>query len=96
MDIIQQIKLRSGQAAANPQQTTETASYCPVMRMNYLTMANAVELSTEIVASVIKGNEGISGEVDGARLLKRDIADMVAARMAARLSEAAASKGDNQ
>ena len=94
MDIIQQIKLRSGQAAANPQQTTETASYSPVMRMNYLTMANAVELSTEIV--VIKGNEGISGEVDGARLLKRDIADMVAARMAARLSEAAASKGDNQ
>ncbi|QXO09938.1 hypothetical protein pEaSNUABM38_00216 [Erwinia phage pEa_SNUABM_38] len=96
MDIIQQIKLRSGQAASNPQQTTDTASYNPKMRLNYLTMANAVELSTEIIAAVIKGSNGVSGEVGGARLLKRDIADMAAARMAARLSEAAASEGDNQ
>ncbi|ANZ50414.1 hypothetical protein PHOBOS_224 [Erwinia phage vB_EamM_Phobos] len=94
MDIIEQIKMRSGQSARQPQQNTETASYSPVLRLNYLTMANAVELTTEIVASVIKGKNGVSGEVDGARLLKRDIADMVGARLATRLAEAAETKGE--
>ena len=96
MDIIDQIKMRTGQSAQATQQNSNTASYNPTLRMNYLTMANATELTTEIVAAVIKSSDGVSSEVGGARMLKRDIASVVGARMAARLGEAAETKGSAQ
>lgn len=87
-NILEQIRARhalpNSRANSAP---SETASFNPVQRLNYLTLANATELATEIISGVIRINPGIGGELCGQRLLKRDVADMVASRMAMRMEQ---------
>lgn len=86
--ILEQIRQRH--SLPNPRSNAavgQTDSYNPIQRQNYLTLANATELATEIIAGVIKVNPGVGGELAGQKLLKRDLADMIASRLSMRLEQ---------
>lgn len=87
MNVLDQIRHRHSLPARPLSNVSETESFSPTLRSNYLTLANATELATEIICGVIKVNPGIGGTLGGQRLLKRDIADMVAARINMRLEQ---------
>lgn len=59
--------------------------YSPIQRTNYVSLGNTVELATEIVHGLIRGNSGMSDRIGDQKLLKRDIADLVGARLYAML-----------
>lgn len=87
-NILDQIRQRHALPNARPNAAvTATESYNPIQRQNYLTLANATELATEIICGVIRVNPGIGAEMAGQRLLKRDIADMVASRLNMRMEQ---------
>lgn len=93
MSILDDIRARHNiPKRANPQ-AQETDSFSPQQRMNAIIVGNAVELTTEIIYDLMKGSNGLTGRVGEQRLLKRDIADMVGGRLAARVQEVASSEG---
>lgn len=93
MSILDKIRERHGLPANRNSNTAETDGYSPVMRINYMTLANAVELTTEIISGLVRRTDSINDKVGDQRLLKRDIADMVGARLSARLHSAISTKG---
>lgn len=87
MSILDKIRERHGLPSTRNSSTPETDGYSPVQRLNFLTLANAVELTTEIIGGLVRRTDAISDSVGDQRLLKRDIADMVGARISARLHD---------
>lgn len=54
-------------------------------RHNYLTIANAVELTTEIIADLAKKTDALTVEIDDRKLLRRDIAASVVRSLETRI-----------
>lgn len=96
MSILDQIRVRHNLPVSGGTQTQETDSFQPVQRMNAVTLANTVELTTEVLHGLIKGNNGLESTVGDQRLLKRDIADMVGARLAGRVQDFISTEKGNQ
>ncbi|ANZ49336.1 hypothetical protein FDI85_gp029 [Erwinia phage Machina] len=97
MSILEQIRMRHNLPVADNVQSQETDSFSPVQRMNAITLANAVELTTEVIHGLMRGNNGLDGRMGEQRLLKRDIADMVGGRLAGRVQDVISTvKGNNQ
>lgn len=96
MSILDDIRARHNIPKRGNTQSQETDSFSPQQRMNAVTMGNAVELTTEIIYDLMKGNNGLSSHVGEQRLLKRDIADMVGGRLAARIQEVASTDNGGQ
>lgn len=92
MSILDDIRARHNIPKRANTQSQETDSFSPQQRMHAVTLGNTVELTTEIIYDLMKGNNGLSGRVGEQRLLKRDIADMIGARLAARIQEVASSE----
>lgn len=87
MSIIDEIRARHNLPRSTNTSTQETNSFTPQQRMNAVTLGNLVELTTEVVHGLMKGNNGLNNTVGDQRLLKRDIANMVGARAASRIQD---------
>lgn len=93
MSILDDIRARHNIPKRSNTHAQETDSFSPVQRLNALTMANTVELTTEIIYGLMKGGNGLSSTLGDQRLLKRDIAAMVGNRLAARIQDVASTEG---
>lgn len=93
MSILDDIRARHNIPKRSNTQAQETDSFSPTQRMNAVTMANTVELTTEIIHGLLKGGNGLSNTVGDQRLLKRDIAAMVGNRLTARIMDVASTEG---
>lgn len=96
MSILDSIKMRNGIPTGKNITQQETEGYSPQQRLNFVTLGNAVELSTEIIHGLMKGSNGMTDRQGEQRMLKRDIADLVGARISARIQEAASSDNGGQ
>ncbi|ANZ48827.1 hypothetical protein BIZ83_gp026 [Erwinia phage vB_EamM_ChrisDB] len=96
MSILDDIRARHNIPKRGNTQAQETDSFSPQQRLNAVTLGNVVELTTEVVYDLMKGSNGLSSQVGEQRLLKRDIADMVGNRLAARIQEVASSENGGQ
>lgn len=65
-----------------------TNGFNPQDRMTAVTLANTVELATETIHTLMRGKNGLTDDVGGQRMLKRDIAAAVGNRIAARVQAA--------
>ena len=85
MSILDKIKQRHGIPTGKNITQQNVKGYSPIQRTNYVSLGNTVELATEIVHGLIRGNSGMSDRIGDQKLLKRDIADLVGARLYAML-----------
>jgi len=85
MSILDKIKQRHGIPTGKNITQQNVEGYSPIQRTNYVSLGNTVELATEIVHGLIRGNSGMSDRIGDQKLLKRDIADLVGARLYAML-----------
>ncbi|AFQ96707.1 hypothetical protein STRATTON_264 [Erwinia phage vB_EamM_Stratton] len=96
MSILDSIKMRNGIPTGKNITQQETEGYSPQQRLNFVTLGNAVELTTEILHGLMKGNSGLTDRQGDQRMLKRDIADLVGARITARIQEAVSTENGGQ
>lgn len=87
MSILDSIRLRNGLPAARHSQSRETEGFSAQQRMNFVTLGNTIELGTEILFELLHKTDGLSGHVGDQRLYKRDIADMIGGKIAARIQQ---------
>ncbi|QXO09697.1 hypothetical protein pEaSNUABM11_00273 [Erwinia phage pEa_SNUABM_11] len=88
MSILDSIRLRNGMPPARHSQNRETDGFSAQQRMNFVTLGNTIELGTEILFDLLHKTDGLSGKVGDQRLYKRDIADMIGGKIAARIQQA--------
>lgn len=96
MGILDTLKQQHGIPVGRNSTNPETEGYSPQQRMNFVVLGNAVELATEIIHGLLKGSNGLSDRMGDQRLLKRDIADMVGARIAGRIQDSISTKNGGQ
>lgn len=87
MGILDKIRERNGLPVSSKSQAQSTDGHSVQTRLNFMTLGNTVELGTEIIHTLLKSNNGLSDQVGDQRLLKRDIADMIGGRIAARIQQ---------
>lgn len=90
MSILDKIKQRHGIPTGKNITQQSVEGYSPIQRTNYVSLGNTVELTTEIVHGLIRGNSGMSDRIGDQKLLKRDIADLVGARLYTKLQDSIA------
>lgn len=96
MSLLDEIRMRHNLPVAGSTKSQETDSFSPVQRISAITLANAVELTTEVVHGLMRGNNGLDGRMGEQRLLKRDIADMVGGRIAGRVQDVISTEKGNK
>ncbi|AWN09110.1 hypothetical protein MLDJOKPK_00198 [Salmonella phage SPAsTU] len=96
MGILDTLKQQHGIPVGRNSTNQETEGYSPQQRMNFVILGNAVEVATEVIHGLLKGGNGLTDRVGDQRLLKRDIADMVGARITSRIQEAISTEQGGQ
>ncbi|HHS7556487.1 TPA: hypothetical protein ACTPQ1_004789 [Salmonella enterica] len=96
MGILDTLKQQNGIPVGRNSTNPETEGYSPQQRMNFVILGNAVEVATEVIHGLLKGGNGLTDRVGDQRLLKRDIADMVGARITNRIQEAISTEQGGQ
>ncbi|MGL5397200.1 MAG: hypothetical protein ACRDBQ_18285 [Shewanella sp.] len=70
-----------------------TDGFTPQDRMTAVTLSNTIELATETVHALMRGKNGLTDDVGGQRMLKRDIATAIANRILVRVQDTINSNG---
>ncbi|ANZ49620.1 hypothetical protein WELLINGTON_268 [Erwinia phage Wellington] len=87
MSILDSIRLRNGLPVSRNNQSRETQGFSAQQRKNFVALGNTIELGTEILFELLHKTDGLSGYVGDQRLFKRDIADMIGGKLAARIQQ---------
>jgi len=87
MSILDSIRLRNGLPVSRNNQTRETQGFSAQQRKSFVSLGNTIELGTEILFELLHKTDGLSGYVGDQRLYKRDIADMIGGKIAARIQQ---------
>lgn len=85
MSILDEIRVRNGLPVSRQNQDRNTDGFSAQSRLNYVVLGNTIELGTEIIHELLRRRDGLSNQVGDQRLLKRDIADMLGGKLAAKL-----------
>ncbi|QVW55231.1 hypothetical protein pEaSNUABM29_00191 [Erwinia phage pEa_SNUABM_29] len=96
MGILDTLKQQNGIPVGRNSTNPETEGYSPQQRMNFVVLGNTVEVATEVIHALLKGGNGLTDRTGDQRLLKRDIADLVGARVAYRIQEAISTENGGQ
>lgn len=85
MDFLE--KVRQASRAPTPREYSQQKATDAdiVQRKNYLILANATELGTEVIFKLLRNAEGLTDKIGNQTMLRTDIANMVATRISNRI-----------